>query len=75
MEETKYYRTVVTVEVLTSGKKMPSFWGLNHIAQEISDGDASGSWDYEIYEVSKEEMIQLLENQGSDPSFLIPDEG
>ena len=66
----KYYRTVLTVEVLSQEPYDPET--LAGVAHDIVDGDCSGDW--EVTEPSKEvtpdEMEKLLEAQGSDPGFF-----
>ena len=68
-EPRKFYRTVVSVEVLTAGAP-PAFDDLGALHWLITDGPASGSWEESSFEVTEAEMRQLLENQGSDPDFL-----
>ena len=70
----KFYRTVVTIEVL-SDRPLVDKDGYNYslaeIAHEIEHGDFSGK--HELFEevVSKEQMAELLLDQGSDPEFLL----
>lgn len=70
----KFYRTVIFIEVLTEGPYNPE--SLHQIGNDINYGDASGTWDItEVEEIDSVRVAQLLEEQGSDPSFLLGDEG
>jgi len=66
----KFWKTIVTVEVLTRGKTAPEYDSLDAIAYDITNGEASGYFTVERDEVSPDRMIHPLEAQGSDPSFL-----
>ena len=69
----KYYRTVIQVEVLSNYPV--DYSTLQDVHYDITSGDSSGEWWVGSQEeVSKEKMAELLEAQGSDPSFLIPDD-
>lgn len=69
---TKYYRTVLTVEILST--ESVSDMELSEIADAIMEGDCSGAFTETVMEeVSEEKMAELLIAQGSDPSFLIYD--
>ncbi len=66
----KYCRTVITVEVLSDRLYDPET--LKQVAYDIICGDCSGEWHVTSQEeVSEEKMAELLEAQGSDPSFLL----
>ena len=69
----KYYKTVIRVEVLSNYPyDLGDLGGLHY---DTTEGDCSG--DFEVIsqeELTKEEMSKALEDQGSDPSFLIPEE-
>ena len=67
----KYYRTVFKIEVLSS-EPIEDGIGLEEIAYEISEGHCSGMFlDDEVEECDEKRITELLENQGSDASFLI----
>lgn len=68
-------RQVVQIEILRDGEPLPE--DLFVIAQEIFDGDSSGSVrSIEVEEVSGPRMAELLVAQGSDPGFLgLDDDG
>lgn len=69
----KYYRTVITVEVLSEG--MVGFEDLEDLAQAITVGDCSGKWEVTSQEkVDGPTMAKLLKAQNSDPGFLGLDE-
>lgn len=69
---TTYYRTVFTIEVLSTSPV--DHMELSEIAEATMDGDCSGFMQETIVEeVTEEKMAQLLIAQGSDPSFLIYD--
>jgi hypothetical protein len=69
----KYYRQVITIEVLSAAE--PLAWdGINDIADAIHDGCSSGVMEETVNEeVGVVEMAELLDAQGSEPSFLIDD--
>tara|TARA_R110001583_G_scaffold183002_1_gene341510 strand:+ start:723 stop:962 length:240 start_codon:yes stop_codon:yes gene_type:complete len=67
----KYYRTVFKIEVLSS-EPIKDGIGLKEIANEIYEGHYSGMFlDDEVEECDEKRITELLENQGSDASFLI----
>lgn len=69
MSQKQYYRTIITVEVLSDFPYDPE--SLEQISNDITDGDCSGKWQIvDSKEVNKHQMEQLLVEQGSDPSFL-----
>lgn len=70
----KYWKTTVNAVVLTAGDTPPDFQTLAEIHYEATEGDASCAWDDVVEEVTKDEMIALLEEQGSAPEFLIQDD-
>ena len=69
MSGRKFFRTLVTIEILSEGPiDSPS---LDNINSEITDGDWSGKITYgESVEVSGLAMADLLRAQGSDPEFF-----
>lgn len=67
----KYWRTVITVEVLSEGANPPDFKNLAQVHHAITQGDCSGYFRDEHQEVPEEVMRELLMEHGSDPSFLI----
>lgn len=70
---TKYYRTVITVEVLSDEPYNPA--SLAQVAHDTISGGCSGNWKItSSEEVTVKRMAELLEAQGSDPSFLIMEE-
>jgi len=71
----RYWRTLVCVEVLTRGEDPPEIDDLATLHDLITTGNASGDFVETSEVVTEAEMRKLLENQGSDPGFLIRDEG
>lgn len=70
----KFYRTVITVEVLSDRPYDPD--SLEDVSYDILDGDCSGDWSVtEAQAVDSERMAELLVAQGSDPSFMFGDWG
>lgn len=76
----KFYRSVVTVEILSeepfafddsdgNGVSCPK---LDAISTAITSGDCSGAVDVKVHNqaVSGKQMAKLLEKQGSDPGFF-----
>ena len=72
-ENRKYYRNLVQIEIL-SDRQWGEVTDLEEIAYQIRDGDSSGSVSHPVIdeEVTPERMSELLIAQGSEPSFLIP---
>lgn len=71
----KYWKTTVVVEVLSKGERPPEWTSLSDLEDSYINGDNSGTQkccEHEI--VTREEMRDLLEAQGSDPNFLDCDE-
>lgn len=72
--QTRYYRHVIQVEVLTDNRVGGEISDLSWVHRETTDGGASG-WVTTValnQEVSAARMAELLQAQGSDPEFLIP---
>ncbi|HIK62251.1 MAG TPA: hypothetical protein EYF98_16360 [Planctomycetes bacterium] len=67
------YRTVITFEVLHEGL-IPEDWELGEIVRETLQGRYSGSWIAAERPVTQDQMVALLEAQGTDPSFLLGDD-
>ncbi len=68
----KYYRTVYRVEVLS--EEPVSTVDLGELRYLITDGDCSGEVDIiASSQVTHNNMVELLLEQGSDPPFLIYD--
>jgi hypothetical protein len=74
---TRYWKTTLTVVVLHEDDDpaiYDSLSDLSRIAYNVNEGDCSGQITQVVTEeVSEERMAQLLEEQGSDPEFLIAD--
>ena len=69
--EQKFYRTVVQFEVLTEGK-LPDTLTLPEIDNLVLEGEGSGRFlDSIDHRVTPGAMARLLEDQGSDPEFLL----
>jgi hypothetical protein len=65
----KFYRTLVTVEVLSEEPYYPET--LEQVAHDICEGDCSGDWTHEkSIEVDGLSMAKLLIAQGSDAGFF-----
>ena len=72
-ENSGKYRTLIVVEVLSD--KPVSDWSLSEIAHEIVDGESSGCVEVkDAREISNHDMYDLLNEQGSDPEFLLGEE-
>ncbi len=64
-----FYRTVITVEVLS--EEPFEFRNLKDVHYAITDGDCSGSYGTTSVETADgRRMAELLLNQGSDPDFF-----
>ena len=68
------HRTRITVEVLTDGPYDPD--SLSSVAHDIDQGDASGRWFVQDIEklTNRSAALSLLA-QGSDPEFLLGEDG
>ena len=70
---TDLYRRIIVLEVLSDVD--PSSAGIEDIAYQISEGDWSGAILSDTTTVvDAGTMRQLLINQGSDPTFLVPED-
>jgi hypothetical protein len=75
MTNRKFYRTLITVEVLSEDPYQ--FESLSELAYDVDEGECSGKTTIEkTEEIDGETMALLLMAQGSDPEFFrIDDEG
>ena len=73
-----FYITTITVTVASDHRLVyPDGYNLNleDVAYEMTYGDLSGRYEYtDERKVTRDEIIRELEEQGSDPSFLLGDE-
>jgi len=70
---TKYWRTVMQIEILSEGEEAPSagdLASLSIVDYQIRDGEWSGDVRFKQFEIKPAKMAQLLIAQGSDPEFL-----
>jgi hypothetical protein len=67
---TKFWKTMVTVEILSDGDEPPAFGSLEQVQYAITFGDCSGEVSTSTEELTGPEMAQALVRQGSDPRFL-----
>jgi hypothetical protein len=70
MSNQKYYKTIITVEILSD---FPYSYGfdLRNVWHDMTYGPVSGKIGEDCKEISREEMESLLIAQGSDPSFIL----
>ena len=72
--KTRFYKTTYTIEVLTTDENLAHL-NLEDIAYQCTHGECSGEVKDEfLVELSRENMLEALEEQGTDPSFLLGDE-
>jgi hypothetical protein len=64
----KYYRTLITVEVLSDFPY--SVLDLSQVDYDIKFGEVSGQISEQCEEITRDEMEQALIKQGSDPDFI-----
>jgi hypothetical protein len=71
----KYWKTVMTVEVLSEGEEAPEFpGGLEEVVYDIDRWSMSGVAKCPVSEeLTPTQMAKALIEQGSDPQFLGPD--
>lgn len=68
---TKFWKTTITVTILTEGDEPPNYDSLADVVNDMIDGDASGQWTTnENKELEPQAMADALVEQGSDPEFL-----
>ncbi len=69
----KFYKTVITVEVLSESPYKET--NLETIAFDIKDGECSGNVNITSEEeLTSKQMVDALKNQGSDTEFFNLDE-
>lgn len=72
-----FYKTIVTIEVL-SDRPLTNDGGYDYslveIVNEILYGDFSGKYELSEEVVTKEQMAELLLDQGCYPEFLLGDD-
>jgi hypothetical protein len=68
-EKQKYYRTIITVEILSDYPY--SVDTLADVGYDMTEGDVSGQITEKCEEITKMEMKKALIAQGSDPVFII----
>lgn len=67
----KFYRTVVTIEILSRSSRPPKISSISDLSWEILEGGWSGDWDVtDQDEVTPQEMAKMLMKQSSSPEFL-----
>ena len=71
MSERKFYKTLVEVEILSEDNPVGNDLTLGDIQYEITQGHCSGVIrTKEETEVPAQDMVKLLQAQGSDPEFF-----
>lgn len=67
----KYFRTLLTVEIISEGEPAPETMDLESLHYEITSGQYSGQLlAYTSVELTPRQAVDALESQGSDPSFF-----
>ena len=71
MSQRKFYKTIITVEVLSEDEPLDSNLELDAVHHVITDGDCSGqvTWGDPVL-LTPEQAAKALEAQGSDPGFF-----
>lgn len=70
----KFFKTIIHYEVLSADE--PFSGSLEELAQEVTDGEMSGRFlETDVMQLSREQVSAALLAQGSDPSFLLGEEG
>ena len=65
----KFFRTRVTIDVLSEDE--PWDGSLDWLSYDVTDGECvGGELHKDVEEVSAEDMVRLLQEAGSDPSFF-----
>ena len=73
MTEKKFYKTTITLEVL-SEQEIGSCINLEYLSREIESGDFSGSVvGFESEKIDGKETANKLISHGSDPEFFMID--
>lgn len=67
----KFWKTTITVTILSEGDEPPSYNSLSDMADDVFQGDVSGQWTTnESEELEPQVMADELVGQASDPAFL-----
>ena len=70
----KFYRTLITLEILSEYEPVPEDLSLQSLGQEIDYGDWSGIVKQHNYEeLTPQQMATYTIEQGSDPEFFALD--
>lgn len=68
---TNFYRTLITLEILTDDGPLPPHIRLADIEYQTTEGGWSGRWEIiKSEELSGPEMARALLDQGSEPEFF-----
>lgn len=67
---TKFWKTTISVTVLTEGDEPPDYDSLMAMASAVEYGDASGQFTSTNEELDAQSMADALIAQASDPEFL-----
>lgn len=70
MAATKFYKTIITVTVITEDTPISSELSLSDIEEEFTNGDAAASMDFSSEEISSAQAAEELMKTGSSPEFF-----
>lgn len=71
----KYYRTIIQVEVLSEDSPLTNVDSLHDVASAIDEGDCSGKVKItKVEELTGKQAAKALKAQGSDPEFFMLDD-
>lgn len=63
-----FYKTTYTLTVLSDREIIG--WPIETAIYEVTHGEIMGNWDVETEEISGQEMVREVREQGSDPAFF-----
>jgi hypothetical protein len=67
----KFWKSVVTVTVLSEGDPITENWDLEDIRREIDCGDMVGEVEISsAYRITRKEVVKEIYEMGSNPSFF-----
>ena len=70
MSTTKFYKTVITITVITEDDPISDDMSLSYIEHEFTNGDASASVNFSSEEISSSQATDELIKNGSSPEFF-----
>ncbi len=71
MTKRKFYKTVISIEVLSEDEFVSDNMSLQDIAYAVTEGDCSGRWETKSVKIlNGKQAAKALLKQGTDPEFF-----